>query len=70
MSILDFIIGYLSGILATIITFVISSQGTLKIDHTDPTKDVYRMEIDSIDKLSKKKMIVLKVDNHADLSQK
>lgn len=45
-------------------------EGVLQIDHSDPEKDVYRFVIDNIDDLSKKKYIVLKVDNNADLSQK
>ncbi len=43
-------------------------SGTLRIDHSNPEKDVYRFEIDDLDKLSTKKHIVLKVDNTADLS--
>lgn len=43
--------------------------GTLRIDHSDPNKDIYRFDIDSIDDLSKRKRIVLNVDNKADLSQ-
>ena len=45
-------------------------EGVLQIDHSNPEKDVYRFVIDNIDDLSKKKYIVLKVDNNADLSQK
>lgn len=43
--------------------------GTLKIDHTDPSKDVYRFEIDNLSVLDKKTVITLRVDHHADLSQ-
>lgn len=43
--------------------------GTLKIDRTNPDKDVYRIELDSLDKLPNKKRIVLKIDPNADLSQ-
>lgn len=43
--------------------------GTLMIDHSNPAKDVYRFAIDNLDGLSKKKRIVLKVDNNADLSR-
>ena len=41
-----------------------------KIDHTDPDKDIYRLELKELDDLPKQKYIVLKVDNNADLSQK
>ena len=46
-----------------------STAGTLRIDCSDPNKDLYRFEIDDLGKLSKKKRIVLKVDSTADLSQ-
>lgn len=46
-----------------------STMGTLKIDHSDPEKDRYLFDLgDNLDKLSKKKRIILKVDNNADLS--
>lgn len=46
-----------------------SASGTLRIDHSNPLKDIYRIEIDDLDKLVKKKRVVLKVDHNADLSQ-
>lgn len=47
-----------------------STMGTLKIDNSDPEKDRYLFDLgDNLDKLSKKKRIILKVDNNADLSQ-
>lgn len=45
------------------------TAGTLKINRTNPDKDVYRFEIDNLDKISNKKRIVLKIDPNADLSQ-
>lgn len=42
--------------------------GTLQIDHK-AEKEVYRFEIDDLDALSNKKIVRLKVDNNADLSQ-
>lgn len=56
-------------IITEIIMYVSAANGTLRIDHSDPEKDIYRIEIDNLDKLSKKKRIILKVDNDADLSQ-
>lgn len=44
-------------------------HGTLRIDHSNPEKDVYRMEFDDLDGLSKKTRVILKVDNNANLSQ-
>ena len=49
--------------------YIRRTYGTLRIDHSNPEKDVYRFEIDDIDSLSRKKRIVLKVDNCAMLSQ-
>lgn len=56
-------------IITEIIMHISAGTGTLRIDHSDPEKDVYRFEVDNLDKLSKKKRIILKVDNDADLSQ-
>ena len=53
-----------------LIFYIINKVGTLKIDHSDPEKDIYRIDINDLDKLSKKKLIILKIDNNADLSQK
>lgn len=57
-------------IIKDIIFYIINKVGTLKIDHSDPEKDIYRIDINDLDKLSKKKLIILKIDNNADLSQK
>ena len=72
MEYLFVLIGLLVGsIISNIIFFIrYRKAGTLRIDHSDPEKDVYRIEIDDLDGLSKKKHVILKVDNNADLSQK
>lgn len=66
------IAGVLVGIIASYVFQVVqTAYGTLRIDHTDPEKDLYRIDIDgNFDNISKEKRIVLKVDNNADLSQK
>lgn len=56
-------------IMVNIYHYMHTSSGTLRIDHSNPDKDVYRLELDDLDNLSKKKRIVLHVDNDADLSQ-
>lgn len=53
-----------------IINLCTKKYGVLKIDHSNPEKDVYRFEIDNIENICKKKFIVLKIDNNADLSPK
>lgn len=65
-----FLIGLFTGVsIASIFQFIRATAGTLRIDHSNPEKDVYRFDIDNIDSLSKKKRILLKVDNNASLSQ-
>ena len=46
------------------------THGTLRIDPSNPEKDVYRFEIDDLEKLNRKAYVELKIDHHADLSQK
>ena len=72
MEYLFVLIGLLVGSIVSNIIFFIRYRkaGTLRIDHSDPEKDVYRIEIDDLDGLSKKKHVILKVDNNANLSQK
>lgn len=61
---------FIGSLITNIIYLAKRASGTLRIDHTNPERDVYRIEINDLDKLSKKTQVILKVDNHADLSQK
>ena len=68
----DFCLGLALGLL--LMSFIMAwrnsrTDGTLRIDHSNPDKDVYRFDVDDLDKLPKKKRILLGVDNAADLSQ-
>ena len=45
-------------------------SGTIRIDHSNPEKDVYRLEVDDLESMDKKRTIVFKIDHNADLSQK
>ena len=66
-----FVIGMLIGICLGIYLYSkIATAGVLRIDHTNPDKDVYRFDLNSIDDLSNKKRIILQIDNNANLSQK
>lgn len=58
------------GVASSIRYWTKRTSGTLRIDHSNPEKDIYRFEVDEIENLSKKKEIILKIDNHANLSQK
>ena len=67
------VIGFVGGLLVGVIVYKLifrfcSKKGILRIDHSNPEKDVYRFEIDGIVDNSTKRFI-LKVDHNADLSQ-
>lgn len=67
-SILGVAIG---SVVTNFIFYLRTANGTLKIDHSNPKKDAYLFEVNSsLDKLGSKKRLILKIDNHADLSQK
>ena len=61
--------GIVIGLLIGNLLWNVATDGTLRIDHSNPDKDTYRFEVNDLDKLGKKKRIVLKVDNSAILSQ-
>ena len=63
--IVGFVVGLLMG---AIVRLLERPAGVLKIDRSNPEKDVYRFEIDDLDSLHKKKRIVLKIDNDATIS--
>ena len=70
MEYLLFLMGMGIGIALTSLLYITSATfGALKIDRSDPGKDIYKLEVEDLDELSKKKRIMLKIDNHADLSQ-
>lgn len=63
---IGFVVG---GILPLILHSKWPPDGVLRIDTSNPDKHTYRFEIDDLDKLTKKKRFVLKVDASADLSR-
>ena len=66
-----FILGALTeAIMASIWQAIRSTRGVLRIDHSDPAKDVYRIELDDLDAVNGKKYVELKIDYNAHLSQK
>ena len=70
---MDILYGIAIGLIVATVFFIWNpwiKNGTLRIDHSNPEKDVYRFEIDNLDRLRNKKHIRLKIDNNADLSQK
>ena len=64
-----FVCSFVSSIVTLIITYLTSARGTLRIDHSNPEKDVYRIEINNLEDLSRKQRVILDVDNSAILSQ-
>lgn len=69
---MDLYISFVLGILVGLIFAVIVRPplfGTLRIDRSNPEKDMYRFEIDNFDDLPSYKKITLKIDDKANLSQ-
>ena len=65
-----FLMGFLLGMLIMVINNRLEkTHGILKIDTSDPEKDKYLFDVGDLDKLKKKRRIVLKIDPNADLSQ-
>ena len=64
-----FACSFVSSIVTMIVMYLTSARGTLRIDHSNPEKDVYRIEINNLEDLSRKKRVILDVDNRAILSQ-
>lgn len=63
------LIGLGIGIILMLIILLRMLFGTIKIDQHNSKKDIYRIEIEDLDSLAKKKYILLKVDRNADFSQ-
>ena len=57
------------GIIVNVIFILKTTYGVLRIDHSNPEKDIYRLEINDLEHVSSKKRIALTVDNNANLSQ-
>lgn len=71
MELLQLLLGIVLGSVVTAIIFgTRRAKGVLRIDHSNPEKDVYRFDIDELEMLDSKKRIELKIDHNANLSQK
>ena len=56
------VVGFVFGLLTAVICRGLTkNDGVLRIDQSNPEKDVYRLEIDNLDTLPRKKKIVLKI---------
>lgn len=69
-TLITWTIGLIVGCVVTnMLNSVRSATGVLRIDRSNPEKDLYKFEVDNLDELAIKTQLVLKIDNHADLSQ-
>ena len=69
LDVLLFLGGVAIGIIISmLLNFLKTSYGIRKIDISDSEKEMYRICLDDLDDLKKKKRIMLKVDSNADLS--
>lgn len=70
MEVVYILIGLFVGSLITNIIYLSRrTKGVLRIDRSNPERDVYRFEIDDISNVHKKKRIELTIDANANLSQ-
>lgn len=68
MEFIFFTLGIIFGGAVTNILFYRNTEfGILRIDRHDPEKELYKIEINSFDILSRRKRVILKVDNDAKL---
>lgn len=63
-----FTLGFIIGAVVMSIGCYSLLSGVLRIDQINSDKDIYRFEIKDLDKMSKKKYILIKIDANADLS--
>lgn len=64
-----FVLGLvIGGVIVRILHIRNTAVGVLLIDHSNPEKDIYQINIENLDALSKKKQVVLKVNNSAKLN--
>jgi hypothetical protein len=67
VAVIAALVGYLAAVANVYFTIF---AGTLKIDSSNPEKDVYRFDIEKFDRIEKRNFILLQIDRNADLSQK
>lgn len=67
-SYLIFSLGIVVGIIMTrLILQVSSAKAILRIDHSNPEKDIYRLDLDNVCS-TKKKTLLLKIDHNANFA--
>lgn len=67
-SYLIFSLGIVVGIIMTrLILQVSSAKAVLRIDHSNPEKDIYRLDLDNVCSMNKKTLL-LKIDHNANFT--
>lgn len=70
LIVLIVIAAFVVGIVTTCLIFTKSrTYGVLRIDKTNPSKTLYRFEVNSLENIEKKKKIVLKIISITDISR-
>lgn len=68
-SFLIFLLGVVAGVCATMVfKLSIAATGQFLVDSSDEEKDIFRLNLDNLDDVYKKKVIELKIVRNADLS--
>ena len=69
-SYLIFSLGIIIGVITTrLILQVSSAKAVLRIDHSNPEKDIYRLDLDNVCNMNKKTLL-LKMDHHANFTNR
>ena len=69
-SYLIFSLGIIIGVIMTrLILQVSSAKAVLRIDHSNPEKDIYRLDLDNVCSANKK-ILLLKIDHRANFTNK
>ena len=69
-SYLIFSLGIIIGsIITRLILQVSSAKAVLRIDHSNPEKDIYRLDLDNVCSTNKK-ILLLKIDHRANFTNK
>lgn len=69
MEILYLVIGVAIGIIGSAVWSRAHVCGTIEVDCSDPDKDVYRLVVNDLKSLTKKRRIIFKVNRNAHFSR-
>ena len=69
MELITCICGVVVGVVISIVWSRAHACGTIEVDCSDPDKDVYRLVVDDLKCLTKKRWIVFKVNRNAHFSR-